>query len=140
MDAVIAIQELFPNKIVKSFELRKSNTNAKENALHLDCCFQPIGKNKAILHKNGFLIEKEYNWLVDFFGKENIFEITKDEMYNMNSNIFSISEDVIISEKNFTRLNTWLREQGFKVEEVPYAEIAKQEGLLRCSTMPLIRD
>jgi N-dimethylarginine dimethylaminohydrolase len=140
MDAVIAIQELFPNKIVKAFELRKSNTNAKENALHLDCCFQPIGKDKAILHKNGFLIEKEYNWLVNFFGNDNIFEITKDEMYNMNSNIFSISEDVIISEQNFTRLNTWLREEGFKVEEVPYAEIAKQEGLLRCSTMPLIRD
>ena len=140
MDAVIALQELFPHKTVKSFELRKSNTSPKENALHLDCCFQPIGKNKAIIHKNGFLIEREYNWLVDFFGKENVFEIDKDEMYNMNSNIFSISEDVIISEKNFTRLNTWLREQGFTVEEVPYSEIAKQEGLLRCSTLPLIRD
>jgi N-dimethylarginine dimethylaminohydrolase len=58
----------------------------------------------------------------------------------MNSNIFSISEDVIISEQNFTRLNAWLRSNGFIVEEVPYAEIAKQEGLLRCSTMPLIRD
>ena len=140
MDAVIAIQELFPHKTVKAFELRKSNTDPKDNALHLDCCFQPVGKNKAILHKNGFLIEREYQWLVDFFGRDNIFEITKEEMYNMNSNIFSISEDVVISEKNFTRLNTWLRENGFTVEEVPYAEIAKQEGLLRCSTMPLIRD
>lgn len=140
MDAVIAIQELFPHKTVKSFELRKSNTDPKENALHLDCCFQPIGKDKAILHKNGFLLEKEYQWLLDFFGKENVFEITKDEMYNMNSNVFSISEDVIISEKNFTRLNTWLRNNGFIVEEVPYVEIAKQEGLLRCSTLPLIRD
>ncbi|ULC60915.1 arginine deiminase family protein [Flaviramulus sp. BrNp1-15] len=140
MDAVIAIQELFPDKIVKSFELRKSNINAKENALHLDCCFQPIGKDKAIIHKNGFLVEKEYQWLVDFFGKGNVFEITKDEMYEMNSNIFSISEEVVISEKNFTRLNTWLREQGFTVEEVPYAEISKQGGLLRCTTMPLIRD
>ena len=140
VDAVIALQELFPEKIVKSFELRKNNTDAKENALHLDCCFQPIGKNKAILHKNGFLVEKEYEWLLNFFGKENVFEITKDEMYNMNSNIFSISENVIISEKNFTRLNSWLRENNFTVEEVSYAEIAKQEGLLRCSTMPLIRD
>ncbi len=140
MNAVIALQELFPEKIIKSFELRKSNTDPKENALHLDCCFQPIGKDKAILHKSGFLIEKEYQWLVNFFGKDNVFEITKEEMYNMNSNIFSISEEVIISEKNFTRLNTWLREQGFTVEEVPYAEIAKQEGLLRCSTMPLIRE
>ncbi len=140
LDAVIALQELFPDKTVKSFELRKSNTDAKENALHLDCCFQPIGKDKAILHKNGFLIESEYNWLLDFFGKENVFEITKEEMYNMNSNVFSIAEDIIISEKNFTRLNTWLRKNGFTVEEVAYSEIAKQEGLLRCSTLPLIRD
>ena len=140
IDAVIALQELFPHKKVKSFELRKSNTSALENALHLDCCFQPIGRDKAILHKNGFLVESEYEWLVNFFGKENIFEITKEEMYNMNSNVFSISEEIIISEKNFTRLNHWLRENGFTVEEVPYAEIAKQEGLLRCSTLPLIRD
>lgn len=140
IDAVIAIQELFPHKTVKSFELRKSNTDPKDNALHLDCCFQPIGKGKAIIHKNGFLIESEYQWLVDFFGTENVFEITKDEMYDMNSNIFSISENVVISEKGFSRLNGWLREEGFTVEEVPYAEIAKQEGLLRCSTLPLLRD
>jgi len=139
-DAVITLQELFPNKIVKSFELRKSNNNPKENALHLDCCFQPLGKGKAIIHKNGFLIEREYEWLIDFFGKENIFEITKEEMYYMNSNVFSLSEDVIISEKSFVRLNAWLKSEGFIVEEVSYNEIAKQEGLLRCSTLPLIRD
>ncbi len=140
LNAVKHLQKLFPHKKVKSFNLRKSNTVADENALHLDCCFQPLGRGKAIIHKEGFLIEEEYNWLVDFFGKENCFHITKREMYDMNSNIFSISPDVVISEKNFTRLNSWLREQGFTVEEVPYAEISKQEGLLRCTTMPLVRD
>lgn len=139
-EGVTFIKNTFPHKKVKSFNLRKSQTNPRDNALHLDCCFQPIGTNKAILHKEGFLEEKEYEWLLNFFGKDNCFIITKEEMYNMNSNVFSIAEDVIISEKNFTRLNTWLRDNGFTVEEVPYAEIAKQEGLLRCSTMPLIRD
>ncbi|KPM31448.1 DdaH family protein [Croceitalea dokdonensis DOKDO 023] len=138
--AVDFLANQFPQKKVKSFELRKSNTDAKANALHLDCCFQPIGKDKAILHKNGFLVEEEYEWLVSFFGKENIFEISADEMYQMYSNVFSISPQVVVSEKGFTRLNSWLREQGFTVEEIPYAEIAKQEGLLRCSTLPLIRD
>ena len=134
------IRSLFPNKKVKSFELRKSNTIANENALHLDCCFQPVGKDMAIIHKNGFLVEEEYLWLVNFFGKDKVFEITKDEMYHMFSNVFSISPEVVVSERNFTRLNNWLREKGFTVEEIPYAEISKQEGLLRCSTMPLIRD
>ncbi len=139
-EAVAYIQGMFPHKKVKSFELRKSNTDPKENALHLDCCFQPVGKDKAILHRNGFLVEEEYQWLVDYFGKDNVFEISKDEMYQMFSNVFSISPEVVVSEKSFTRLNNWLRDQGFTVEEIPYAEIAKQEGLLRCSTMPLIRE
>ncbi len=140
MKAVRHLQTLFPHKKVKSFNLRKSNTVAKDNALHLDCCFQPLGKGKCIIHKEGFLENDEYEWLLDFFGKENCFHITKEEMYEMNSNVFSISPEVIISEKNFSRLNSWLRSQGFTVEEVPYAEISKQEGLLRCTTMPLVRD
>ncbi|NHF58206.1 amidinotransferase [Flavobacteriaceae bacterium TP-CH-4] len=138
-EAVDFISQKFPHKTIKSFELRKS-TNPRENALHLDCCFQPLGKGKAILHKNGFLVEEEYQWLVDYFGKDNIFEITADEMYEMFSNVFSISPEVVVSEQHFTRLNSWMRKQGFIVEEVPYAEIAKQEGLLRCSTLPLVRE
>jgi len=140
MKGVNFIKELFPNKIVKGFDLVKSNTIANENALHLDCCFQPVGKDKAIIHKEGFRDENDYKYLVDLFGMENLFHITKDEMYQMFSNVFSISNEVVVSEKNFTRLNNWLRQQGFTVEEVSYAEISKQEGLLRCSTMPLIRD
>ncbi|MDF4202153.1 arginine deiminase family protein [Maribacter sp. SA7] len=137
--AVEYLTKQFPHKTIKSFELRKSNTVAQDNALHLDCCFQPLGKGKAIIHKNAFLVEEECQWLVDFFGKENVFEIDAREMYHMYSNVFSISPDVVVSEKSFTRLNNWLREQGFTVEEIPYAEISKQEGLLRCSTLPLIR-
>jgi hypothetical protein len=49
----------------------------------------------------------------------------------MNSNVFSIDSNVVVSE-NFTRLNNWLRANGGR--ENPYAEISKQEGLLRCST------
>ena len=140
MQGVQYIKELFPNKIVKEFDLVKSKIEARDNALHLDCCFQPVGTNKGIIYKSGFREEADYMYLVKLFGKENLFHITRDEMYHMNSNVFSIAPDVVVSEKNFVRLNNWLREQGFTVEEIPYAEIAKQEGLLRCSTLPLIRD
>lgn len=140
MEGVNYIKNLFPHKIVKEFDLVKSKIEAKDNALHLDCCFQPIGTNKGIIYKSGFREESDYMYLVNLFGKENLFHITRDEMYGMNSNVFSIAPDVVVSEKNFTRLNTWLRENGFTVEEVAYAEIAKQEGLLRCSTLPLIRE
>jgi N-dimethylarginine dimethylaminohydrolase len=134
------IKQLFPNKIVKDFDLVKSNLEARDNALHLDCCFQPVGNNKGIIYKNGFREESDYLFLVNLFGKENLFHITRDEMYDMNSNVFSVAPNVVVSEINFTRLNNWLRRNDFVVEEIPYAEIAKQEGLFRCSTLPLVRD
>lgn len=140
LEGVAYIRSLFPNKIVKEFDLVKSKIEARDNALHLDCCFQPIGINKGIIYKSGFREEADYMYLVRLFGKENLFHITRDEMYAMNSNVFSIAPDVVVSEQKFTRLNEWLRSNGFTVEEIPYAEIAKQEGLLRCSTLPLIRD
>lgn len=140
MAGVEYIQNLFPHKKVKEFDLKKSRTEPRDNALHLDCCFQPVGLDKAIIHKDGFRDISDYEYLVNFYGKENVFDIDREEMYHMNSNIFSIAPDVVVSERNFTRLNNWLRQHGFTVEEIPYGEIAKQEGLLRCSTLPLIRD
>ena len=140
MQGVQYIKDLFPNKMIKEFDLVKSKIEARDNALHLDCCFQPVGTDKGIIYKRGFREEADYLFLVRLFGKENLFHITREEMYNMNSNVFSIDTNVVVSERNFTRLNNWLRANGFVVEEIPYAEIAKQEGLLRCSTLPLIRD
>jgi len=140
MAGVNFIKELFPNKIVKEFDLVKSNKEPRDNALHLDCCFQPVGTNKGIIYKGGFRNEKDYEYLVELFGKENLFHIEREEMYHMFSNIFSISPNVVVSERNFVRLNQWLRNNGFVVEEIPYSEISKQEGLLRCSTLPLRRD
>ena len=51
----------------------------------------------------------------------------------MNSNVFSISEEVIVSEQNFTRLNSWLRENGFTVEEVDYTTKFSKEDLEKYS-------
>ena len=138
-EGVSFLKATFPNRKIKAFELKKSDINPRENALHLDCCFQPIGNKQAILFEDGFKHPEDVSFLFDYFGKENIIRITSEEMYEMNSNVFSISPEVIISENGFVRLNSELRNRGFQVEEVPYAEIAKMEGLLRCSTMPLRR-
>jgi N-dimethylarginine dimethylaminohydrolase len=137
--AVLDIKDLFPEKNIFAFELKKSDRDPKENALHLDCCFQPIGKGMAILYEGGFKNKSDITLLESYFGTNNLIRITKEEMYNMNSNVFSISENVIVSEKNFYRLNSILRESGFYIEEINFSEIAKMEGLLRCATLPLIR-
>lgn len=133
------LKKTFPNWKVRGLELNKSDENPKENALHLDCCFQPVGKDKAVIYPAGFKHQTDADFLIDFFGIENMFEITRDEMYEMNSNFFSISPKVVISDSSFTRLNDQFEKWGITVEKVQYRETAKMEGLLRCSTMPLRR-
>lgn len=140
LNGVEFLKETFPRKIVKEFDLIKSMYNGRRNALHLDCCFQPVGRDKAIIYPGGFTNIADYHYLVDLFGSGNIFEITAEEMYQMFSNIFSIAENIVVSEERFDRLNHWLEKKGFLVEQIPYHEIGKQEGLLRCSTLPLYRD
>lgn len=133
------LRENFRSWEVVAIELNKSDSDPKKNALHLDCCFQPVGDNNAILHKEGFKNQQDFEYLLNFFGQENCLLIDSQEMYDMNSNIFSINPKVVVSDKSFTRLNNWLRNNGIEVEEINYREIAKMEGLLRCSTLPLLR-
>ena len=135
------LKEICPGKIFIPLELKKHNTDPRAGILHLDCTFMPVGKGHAIIYKDGFMYPQDYHTLLDLFGRENVFEITREEMYYMNTNVFSISPEVVVSEKNFIRLNTFMEEVwGMTVERVPYYEISKMGGLLRCSTLPLIRE
>lgn len=139
--AIEILKEYFPKKRILDFELKKNDTEPYKGILHLDCTFNPVGKDKCIIYKNGFVDESDYHLILDIFGKENCFEVNDEEMFEMYPNIFSISPEVVVSDKAFTRLNNHLRDVwGISVEEIPYREISKMGGLLRCSTMPLVRE
>ena len=135
------LKEIISEKTFIPMELNKHDTNPLNGALHLDCTFMPVGTGKAILYKDGFSNPNDYHTLLDMFGQQNIFEITREEMYYMNANVFSISPTVVVSEQRFNRLNDHLENcWGLTVERVPYFEISKMGGLLRCSTLPLVRE
>ena len=135
------LKEICPEKTFIPLELKKHDTDPRRGVLHLDCTFMPVGIDKAIIYKDGFANESDYNLLIEMFGRQNVFEITGDEMYNMNTNVFSISPTVVVTEQSFTRLNNHLENNwGLTVEPVPYSEISKMGGLLRCSTLPLVRE
>ena len=139
--AIEILKEYFPKKRIIDLDLKKNDKVPYEGVLHLDCTFNPIGKDKCIIYKNGFVDESDYELIVDIFGEENCFNITDEEMFEMNPNIFSISPEVVVSDHTFTRMNKHLRDVwGFTVEEIPYREVSKMGGLLRCSTMPLVRE
>lgn len=137
--AIEFLKKKFPAKKIFSFELIKSDLEPSKNALHLDCCLQPVGNDKLVACPDAFLKRDQYEWLINHFGKENILEISLNEMSEMKCNFFSIDTNIVVSEKSFSNLNSWLRGFGILVEEINYKEISKQGGLLRCSTLPLKR-
>ena len=139
--AINILKEYFPKKRILDFELKKNDRKPYEGILHLDCTFNPVGTDKCIIYKDGFVDESDYILILDIFGEENCFHVTAEEMFEMNPNIFSISPEIVVSDKTFTRMNNHLRnEWGMTVEEIPYREISKMGGLLRCSTLPLVRE
>lgn len=138
--AIRIIRDKLKNKEIFPIELIKSSTKPSINALHLDCCFQPVSKNKAVICKEAFANKIELNFLISYFGEQNIFEVTLKEMSRLYCNFFSINENTVITDKRFTRLIRWFDEIGMKVEKIDFSEISKLGGLFRCCTLPLKRE
>lgn len=138
--AIDFLTELFPNKRFIPLDLKKNDKDPYRGILHLDCTFMPVGKGKALIYRDGFAKVEDYNFLINLFGRKNVFEISTEEMYWMYTNVFSISPEVVVSEEHFTRMNRHMTDVwGLTVETVPYREVSKMGGLLRCSTLPLVR-
>ena len=139
LKAVNFLKSFFPNKKILCFELIKSDNLIEENCLHLDCCFQPLGLGHVLVCFDAFKNNGDIETVKNLFGKKYLIELSKEEMWDLNSNIFSISKNIIVSTTKFTRVNKLLFSLGYTVEEVNFSSVAKMGGLLRCSTLPLIR-
>ena len=138
--AIKMLKELIKKKEIFPIELIKSPIKPSQNALHLDCCFQPVSKNKAVICREAFANKIELNFLISYYGNENIFEVTLDEMSKLYCNFLSISENTVITDKRFKRLTNWFHEIGLNVEKLDFSEVSKLGGLFRCCTLPLIRE
>ena len=136
-NAVPFIQDIFPNKTILGFDMVVDQESADKNILHLDCAFQPIGKDEAIIYYDGF--KSKPTEILDLFPKDKLLEVSLDEKNRMFPNIFSISPSKIVVERGFERLKHELIQRGYEVFEVDYSEVCKLGGLLRCSTLPLKR-
>ncbi|MBW4450646.1 MAG: hypothetical protein KME38_28415 [Spirirestis rafaelensis WJT71-NPBG6] len=135
-EAVYFLQDLLPDKIIVPLELKSNTNKSPTNILHLDCAFQPIGEQSAVLYQNGF--KSIPTDILDIFA-ERIIYITAEEMYQMVPNILSIDKNRLISCSSFTRVNNFFLEQGIDVLIVPFEAVGILGGLLRCSTLPLER-
>ncbi len=136
-NSVPFLQSVLPNKKVLGFPLVTDQNDSDNHILHLDCTFQPIGKDEAIIYYDGFASPPTE--LLELFPKDKRIEVTLDEKNRMFPNVFSISPTKIVIERGFKRLKDSLVKRGYEVFEVSYSETSKLSGLLRCSTLPLKR-
>ena len=139
-ESISYLEKMIPSKEIMSINIKKSNTDVFENVLHLDCCFQPIGKRKAIICPDSFVNKSDVEYLIGYFGKKNTYLAYGQEAYMLISNLLVISPEVIVSDKRFSKINTWLERNDFLVEKISYKNVSKMSGLFRCSTLPLLRE
>ncbi len=139
-ESISYLEKMIPSKEIMSINIKKSNTDVFENVLHLDCCFQPIGKRKAIICPDSFVNKSDVEYLIGYFGKKNTYLAYRQEAYMLISNLLVISPEVIVSDKRFNKINTWLEKNDFHVEKISYENVSKMSGLFRCSTLPLLRE
>ena len=100
--AIKFLKEKFTEKKIIPFDLIKSDLEPTKNALHLDCCLQPVGNGKLVACPEAFLKREQYKWLVDYFGEENILEISLskelfDSFTSTTKIILSHSSNAIIT-------------------------------------------
>lgn len=123
---------------VRGFELTKSDDDPRANALHLDCCLSVLAGGQAIFHANGLKHEEDRAFIRSQF-EGRLLEVDADQMYHMQCNLISITPEDVVSCPTFERVNAQLLDWGYRVHTTPLQETAKMEGLLRCVTLPLVR-
>jgi len=109
------LQDQFPDKKVIAVEVVTSD-DPYENVLHLDCTFQPIGKDEAIIYEDGFA--KTPTAILDLFPEHKLIRLNKRQKIIMAPNVFSISQKKIVVERGFTELKKELQKRDYEVFEV----------------------
>ncbi|WP_309475277.1 dimethylarginine dimethylaminohydrolase family protein [Bacillus sp. 03113] len=107
----------------------------KKGILHLDCVFNIVSSNTAIIYEDAFsedalaLIRKRYK----------LIEVDGEEQFSMGPNVLSLEPGKMLSLPQNVRMNEQLRKAGFHVIEVDFSEIIKSGGSFRCCSLPVLR-
>jgi N-dimethylarginine dimethylaminohydrolase len=136
--AVPFLRDLFPSHTVVPLKLRYRSSDPLVSVLHLDCVFQPVGLDTVLIFRSGFI--EPPGVVNEVFPQNRQIQLGNEDLRNLCCNVFSLSSRHIVSCTGFHRLNRELRDRGFRVTTIPFTKVPILGGLLRCSTLPLLRD
>ncbi|MGN1400097.1 MAG: dimethylarginine dimethylaminohydrolase family protein [Bacillus sp. (in: firmicutes)] len=103
--------------------------------LHLDCVFNILSENEALIYPDAFL-KHELEFLAERFQ---LIEVSASEQFTMGTNILSLGGKKVLSLPVNPSVNKQLRDRGYTVIEVDLSEIIKSGGSFRCCSMPIVR-
>ncbi len=106
-----------------------------EDILHLDCIFNIISDNEALIYPEGLRGDD----ITRLSSQFDLIDVCREEQFTMGVNVLSIGNKKVISLPINKGVNKELRDRGFEVIEVEFDEIIKSGGSFRCCTLPLLR-
>ncbi len=105
--------------------------------MHLDTVFGALSEGHALVYQDAFdaaslsRIQAAY---------PSIISLTKEEQKTGGANVLPIDPRTIITIAENTSVNERLQQLGFEVITVPYSEVIKTGGSVRCDTLPVERE
>lgn len=108
-----------------------------EDILHLDCVFNPVGKDHALIYSPG--IEDVPREITDNYQ---LIEVPKEAQQELATNVLSIREDLVLSRDHpaCRDAHEALRNAGIEVVTIPFDGAPSTGGAIRCCTLPLVRE
>lgn len=131
------LRSTFPQRDILAVELHKNDEDPAQCALHLDCAFMPLGGGEAIMCRDAFLSQGQFDALASRFS--DIIDISTEEAALLQSNLLHVAPDVVLMDPRFKRLGEALRNRGYRLIDCPMDQVGKMGGLFRCTTLPLLR-
>lgn len=107
-----------------------------EDVLHLDCTFNLVGEDAALIYPGGFreipeILRSYTHWI----------EVDKTEQQALATNVLSISKKTVIARdaSSCSRVNREMEKIGLEVVEIPFDAAPSTGGAMRCCSLPLVR-
>ena len=104
---------------------------------HLDTIFGVLSRGRALLYEPAFdpaslqRIKGAY---------PSIISLTDAEQHNAGANVLCLGPDKVISIAENTSVNERLIQLGFDLVTLPFSEVIKSGGSVRCDTLPVERE
>jgi N-dimethylarginine dimethylaminohydrolase len=104
---------------------------------HLDTVFAVLGQGHALLYEPAFdasslqRIREAYPSAIPLTGKE---------QQNVGANVLCLTPNKVISITENRSVNERLLQLGYEVVAVPFSEVIKSGGSVRCDTLPVDRN